>query len=316
MDHFDNLAGVHLNRPSIVTIGVFDGMHKGHQRLLTRLVEAARARDCLSVVLTFFPHPDRVLRNATGRYYLNTPAQRNRWLSDLGVDVVITHPFDDSVRQIRAAAFLDQLLAHLAMVSLWVTTDFAMGYKREGNFDFLKAQSAAKGFELQQIELVMADSQTKISSTAIRDTLLAGDMVTAAALLGRPYQVEGPVVQGDSRGGLTGYPTANIQVWEEQIIPANGVYACFASVRGARYMAMTNVGVRPTFAGQDVRVEAHLLDFNQQIYGETVTLDFIERLRGEQKFSGIEALVKQIGLDVERGRALLAHRSTSATPER
>jgi riboflavin kinase/FMN adenylyltransferase len=302
--HFDDLSAIQLEKPSIVTIGVFDGVHLGHQFLTQALVDEAQATDRLSVVLSFHPHPDRVLRGATGRYYLSTLAQRRRWLAGLGVDVEITHPFDDQVRQVRAAAFIDQLLAHLSMRSLWVTADFALGYKREGDFAYLTAQGIEKGFDVRAIELVTRGAQA-IRSTSIRDALALGDVGAAAAMLGRPYQIEGEVVHGDGRGSLTGFPTANIAVWDEQIIPANGVYACIAHIDDARYKAVTNIGTRPTFNGQDMRIEAHLLDFTGDLYGKTVSLDFITRLRGEEKFNSVAALIEQIAKDVARGHELL-----------
>ncbi len=321
MRHIYNLSDARLDQPSIVTIGVFDGVHRGHQHLLSELVREARISNRLAVVLTLFPHPDRVLRGLTGRYYLTTPEQKADLLGQLGIDVVVTHPFNDQVRHVRAAEFVDQLRSHLNMTSLWVTADFAMGYKREGNFAYLSAQGAEKGFEVRQIELLSADGD-RISSSAIREALAAGDVELAASLLGRPYRVDGPVVHGDHRGRTIGFPTANIDVWDEQVLPANGVYACWATLYseqhglrhggqhsepgGERFMAMTNVGERPTFGGTSVRVEAYLLDFDRDIYGQWLALEFMSRLRGEQKFSGLDALVQQIRADVDKGRSLLS----------
>jgi len=306
MNHIYNLADTKLDQPSIVTIGVFDGVHRGHQHLISQLVNAAHSNGRLAVVLTLFPHPDVVLKKLTGRYYLTTPEQKAALLGDLGVDVVVTHPFDDTVRQIRAADFVDQLLAHLNMQSLWVTADFAMGYKREGNFAFLTAQGAQKGFEVKEIGLLGNDGVARISSSAIREALLAGDVEKAAHWLGRPYSIEGPVIHGDHRGRAIGFPTANIQVWDEQVLPANGVYAGWATLNGERFMTVMNIGERPTFAGKDIRVEAHLLDFDRDIYGQRLSVDFVARLRGEQKFSGLDALIQQIRADAERGRSILS----------
>jgi riboflavin kinase/FMN adenylyltransferase len=313
MKHIYNLSETRLDQPSIVTIGVFDGVHRGHQYLLNHLVAAARASQRLAVVLTLFPHPDVVLRGLTGRYYLTTPEQKANLLGGLGIDIVVTHPFDDRVRHIRAADFVDQLRAHLNMTSLWVTADFAMGYKREGNFAYLSAQGAEKGFEVRQIELLGSDGSSVISSSAIREALRAGEVEKAAAWLGRPYRVDGPVVHGDHRGHTIGFPTANIETWAEQLLPANGVYACWATLGSERYMAMTNVGERPTFDGKDTRVEAYLLDFDRDIYGERLTLDFVARLRAEEKFNSLDALVQQIRADVDQGRALLSQSAQSGT---
>jgi riboflavin kinase / FMN adenylyltransferase len=218
---------------------------------------------------------------------------------------VITHPFDEAVRTMRAAAFVDQLLARLELQSLWVTADFALGYQREGNFEFLQTQGVEKNFEVVSIDLLNNGEASAISSTNIRAALLEGNIAQANDWLGRAYAVAGMVIHGDHRGRTIGVPTANIDVWEEQAVPANGVYACYATLDGERLRAVTNIGQRPTFDGTGTRVEAHLLDFDREIYGQTLQLEFIARLRGEQKFSGIDALVAQIRADVEAGRRLL-----------
>lgn len=315
MIHIYNLSDAALEQPSIVTIGVFDGVHRGHQHLLAPLVAEAHATGRLAVVLTLFPHPDVVLRGLTGRHYLTTSEQKARLLGELGVDVVITHPFDDTVRHIRAADFVDQLLEHLKMTSLWLTSDFAMGYKREGNFAYLSAQGAQKGFEVRQIDLLSTstdDGTSVISSSKIREALRAGNVEQAADWLGRPYRVEGIVVHGDHRGRELGFPTANMDVWSEQVLPANGIYACWALLGNERFMAVTSLGIRPQFGGDTVFVEPYLLDFNRDIYGQKLSLDFVKWLRDEAKFSSIDALVEQIRLDVEQGRTILSALAQSA----
>jgi riboflavin kinase / FMN adenylyltransferase len=241
--------------------------------LIRRLVEEAHQTQRSAVVLTFFPHPDVVLRDLSGRFYLSTSDQRAMWLEDLGVDVVVTHPFDDEIRHIRAAEFVDRLQSHLKMSSLWATADFAMGYEREGTIDFLREQGVLKGFDVQTVEWVMADgSGGKISSEAIRQALEAGDLTKANEYLGRPYQLSGEVVHGEKRGRQIGFPTANVETWDKQILPANGVYACRAYLGKESFMAVTNIGKRPTFDGQAVTIEAHLLDFDRDIYGETLSI--------------------------------------------
>ena len=309
MQHLYDLGGVQLERPSVVTIGVFDGVHRGHQHLIRRLVEEARASGRLAVVLTFFPHPDVVLRGLKGRYYLTTPEQRAEYLGKLGVDTVITLPFDDDFRQIRAAAFVDMMRAHLNLSSLWVGSDFALGYKREGNVDFLRAQGEAKGFSVQVIDLLMAQADGAISSTAIREALLVGEVDQARDWLGRTYTLTGEVVHGDHRGRELGFPTANMDIWEHQVIPANGIYAGWATLGSERFMAATNVGIRPQFDGDDVRVEAYLLDFDRDIYGQQLTFSFEKYLRPEMKFDGLEGLIAQINADVQTTREYLAGRA-------
>ncbi|MCU0498405.1 MAG: bifunctional riboflavin kinase/FAD synthetase [Anaerolineae bacterium] len=307
MKHLYQLTDAALDRPSVVTIGVFDGVHRGHQALIEKLVQEARRAQRLAVVLTFFPHPDRVIRGLTGRYYLSSPDQRAQQLGELGVDLVITHPFNEQVRQMRASMFVDQMIEHLKLGELWVGMDFAMGYRREGNVTFLLREGLEKGFIVTAIDLIADEQQTKISSTAIRDALLAGNITQANEWLGRRYEVSGEVVHGQARGRTIGFPTANLQVWEEQVIPANGVYAGWAILpNGDRYMAVTNIGTRPTFQGVEVTVEAHLLHFDGDLYGQILRFQFEERLRGEQRFNGIEALITQIRADAAMGEQLLS----------
>jgi len=305
MKHIYDLANVQLEQPSVVTIGVFDGVHKGHQHLIRRLVEEARATNRLAVVLTFFPHPDVVLRGLSGRYYLTTPEQRAEYLGELGVDTVITLPFNQEMRQIRAATFVDTLLERLKLSSLWVGSDFAMGYQREGNVAFLQAQGEEKGFSLHMIDLIVAETDGTISSTSIREALLAGEVEKARTWLGRSYALTGEVVHGDHRGRELGYPTANIHVWDEQVIPANGVYTGWAYLGNERLMAATSVGVRPQFNGQDVRVEAYILDFDRDIYGQQLTFIFERYLRPEMKFDSLNGLLVQIAADVQTSREFL-----------
>jgi len=305
MSHILNLSDASLNQPSIVTIGVFDGVHRGHQYLIKRLVEEARASGRLAVVLTFFPHPDIVLRGLHGRYYLTTAEQKANLLMELGVDYVVTQPFDEEVRHIRAADFVDQLLKHLKLSSLWVGSDFAMGYKREGNVPFLKAQGTEKGFTVHEIDLIAAEGLT-ISSTAIREAIQSGEVEQAGEWLGRGYSVKGEVVHGEKRGRQIGFPTANTAVWSEQVIPANGIYASWVRLGEERFMAATNVGVRPHFDGTTVTVEPYILDFDREIYGEQLEVSFEIRLRAEAKFNSLQELIDQIGRDVDNARAHLS----------
>lgn len=305
MNHIYDLDHAQIQQPSIVTIGVFDGVHRGHQYLIRKLVAAAQASNRQAVVLTFFPHPDMVVRGLKGRYYLTSPEQKAAELSKLGVYCVVTHPFDEQVRHMRAADFVDRLCKHLHMESLWVGSDFAMGYQREGNVAFLKSEGEHKGFTVQEIDLLLNDGEA-ISSTAIREALQAGEVYRAQDWLGRSYTITGTVVHGEKRGRKIGFPTANLETWSEQVIPANGVYATWVQIGDERFMAVTNVGVRPTFAGDDITVEAHLLDFNRDIYGQELSLSFETRLRPEKRFNGIDELVAQIKQDAENGRDYLS----------
>ncbi|MBN2305238.1 MAG: bifunctional riboflavin kinase/FAD synthetase [Anaerolineae bacterium] len=307
MQHVYDLTDASPAGPTIVAVGMFDGVHRGHQHLIRRLVDTARAQGYVPTVLTFFPHPDIVLGRAAGRYYLTTPEQRARLFHNLGVECVVTHPFNDSVRQVRAADFVDRLLTYLKLRELWVGTDFALGHKREGNIDFLREQGAAKGFTLRAVDLLTNDSSGRtISSSGIREALNTGDITRATFWLGRPYRLVGEVVRGDGRGRTIGFPTANMDLWDQQILPKNGVYAGWARLGDEVHMAVANLGRRPTFDGGIVRMEAHLLDFDRSIYGETLAFEFVVRLRDEQRFDGIDALVAQIRRDAAQARVLLA----------
>jgi riboflavin kinase / FMN adenylyltransferase len=307
MRHIYNLADAQLQQPSIVTIGVFDGVHKGHQHLIQKLVEEARASSRLAVVLTFLPHPDVVLRGLKGRYYLTTAEQKADQLMKLGVDYVVTHPFNDAVRHIRAADFVDQLIDCLRLNSLWVGSDFAMGYKREGNVPFLRQQGEQKGFAVHEIDRIEEEGGS-ISSTAIRQAVQEGRMGDAKMWLGRPYSVVGEVIHGKRRGRQIGFPTANMDVWSEQVLPSNGVYAGWARLGNEVFMAAINVGVSPQFGGNDITVEPYLLDFDRQIYGQQIELSFEKLLRPEGKFSSLEELIAQIKRDVDETRAYLSQR--------
>ncbi len=305
LGHINTLTEVHLTMPSIVTIGVYDGVHVGHQYLVDRLVREARATNRMAVAVAFFPHPDILIKGVTGRYYLTTPEERAELLLARGIDLVVSQPFTEEVRHIRAASFVDNLIAHLRMTALWVGVDFALGYKREGDVAYLTALGQNRGFTVEAVGLESSAQGRVISSTRLREILATGDVALAATLLGRPYSVAGEVVHGDHRGRTIGFPTANLKTWDQQLLPANGVYAGWAYLDDRRYMALTNVGIQPTFDGGQLKLEAHLLDFEGDIYGRRVRLAFVERLRPEKRFSGIDDLVAQIDADVARGRQLL-----------
>ena len=294
-----HLSEVDHKQPTCVAIGSFDGVHRGHQALLRRMVSRAHEEGMRAAALTFFPHPRRVLHTLPPRFYLTTLDDRVRLLAEQGVDLIITHPFDDEVRHIRAADFVDQLLSTLDMKELW-GGNFALGYQREGDVPFLRHQGELKGFTVETlVEPVLYDGEI-VSSRRVRAALEAGEMGEVTACLGRYFCVRGPVVKGDQRGRIIGFPTANIAVWDELLLPANGVYATYIWIGEARHLAATNVGVRPTVNGMKLTVEAHILDFDADIYGEDVRLEFVRRVRPEMKFAGLDALKAQIAADVER----------------
>jgi riboflavin kinase/FMN adenylyltransferase len=237
--------------------------------------------------------------------YLCTLDERVELLAELGLELIITHPFNEQVRYTRAAAFVDALCAALDLQQLWGAS-FSLGHNREGDREFLEHYGQERGFTVPAFDALASFDGQVVSSSRVRQALAQGDIQQVSGCLGRHYRVTGPVARGDGRGRQIGVPTANIQAWEELTLPASGVYATLAHVGRSSYMAATNVGVRPTVDGQHLTVEAHLLDFEGDLYGKTLSLDFVARLRGEQKFPGLDALVAQIRTDIEHTRALLA----------
>jgi riboflavin kinase / FMN adenylyltransferase len=308
----NDLTAVPPRRPTYLAIGSFDGVHLGHQSLIRQLVAAAREDHARAAVLTFFPHPKRVIQNLTDRYYLTTLEDRVALLAGLGVELIITHPFNETVRQTRAEAFVMQLCHHLEMRQLW-GGNFALGYNREGDVPFLRRLGQKLGYEVRLAEQMVSWDGGLVSSSRVRHSLATGRIRDVTGCLARPFHMRGEIVVGDKRGRTIGFPTANLQVWEELLLPGNGVYAARAWVNGQSYGAATNVGVRPTVDGTTLRIEAHLLDFSGDIYGAEMRLDFLERVRPELRFDGLDALKAQISQDVEAVRAIYA-REPLASP--
>ncbi len=291
------LADIMDRQPTYLALGSFDGVHRGHQTILRKMVDAAQTDGVRSAVLTFFPHPKRVIQELPTRYYINTLEDRLALLSAQRVDMVIAHPFNDGVRNIRAADFVDQLCGSLDMRQIW-GGNFAFGYRREGDRDFLRLLGPEKGFSVQLVESMESWDGSLVSSSRIRSSLAAGDIGDVNGCLGRPFSLEGTVIKGDQRGRTIGFPTANLAVWDELLLPSNGVYATHVLLGDDRFAAATNVGVRPTVNGRQRLVEAHLLNFDRDLYGQTIRLEFVSYIRPEQKFSGLPALKAQINADV------------------
>jgi riboflavin kinase/FMN adenylyltransferase len=301
MIHARSLAELKPDRPALLTIGSFDGVHLGHQTLIRELAASAAAQGYRAAIVTFFPHPSVVLRGRTPSFYLTTPEEKADLFRSLGVDLLVTHPFSREVSLITAGDFAAQLKRALDFQELWCGADFAFGHDREGTVDWLRA----KGIAVKVIEPLIA-SGSIISSSRIRRAVAEGDIAQAHECLGRPFHVAGMVVEGNKRGRTIGIPTANLDIWDERAYPARGVYVCRAWVAGSPVEAVANIGVRPTFGGDErPTVEAHLLDFEGDLYGQTLRLDFIARLRAEQKFNGVDELIAQIGRDVQQARQLL-----------
>ena len=305
MIHVHTLSELIADRPSLLTIGAFDGVHRGHQTLIHNLVARAHEKNFRAAVVTFFPHPSIVLRGRRDSFYINTPDERADLLAALGVDVVVTHPFDHPTSLITAKEFTDRLLTSLDFKELWCGEDFAFGHNREGNVKWLEEYGRTRGFTVH-IQKPITAAQAAVSSSRVRTAIADGDIPLITTMLGHPLRISGMVVEGNKRGRTIGIPTANLKVWDERAYPARGVYACKAIFNGKTYNAVTNIGVRPTFDSQmSLSVEAHLFDFDQDIYGQTIALDFIARLREEKKFNGVNELVAQIKSDIEQAKVIL-----------
>lgn len=305
MLHYHSLDGISLTN-TWVTIGSFDGVHRGHQEIVRQVVSGAHKANAIAVAVTFYPHPAVVLGKRSNPLFLTTPEERAALLGALGVDVVITYPFTTEVSQLSAREFMEQLHQHLGLRRLFVGSDFALGRGREGDVNRLSEIGKEFGYSVEIVSPVV-NGDVVISSSQIRSILLEGDVVRAASLLGRPYSIKGQVVHGDDRGKSLGIPTANLSVWSERTVPKAGVYVCRAMVEDRYWGAVTNIGVRPTFENEPVppRVEAHLLDFDGDIYGHEISLEFISRLRDEQRFSDIQSLLQQIHTDIDHAREIL-----------
>jgi riboflavin kinase/FMN adenylyltransferase len=294
-----DLAKVTDREPTFLTIGVFDGVHLGHQELLKSMVDSARGSGARSAVLTFHPHPSKVIRGREGRLYLSTLQERTALLADLGVRLIVTERFDEETRQTRAADFVDRLCHYLELKELWGGS-FSLGYNREGDLAFLRKIGHEKGFGVRHFEAMVMWHGELVSSSRIRAALSEGRMEEVAGCLDRPYALSGTVVRGDGRGRQIGIPTANLRVWDELLLPARGVYATYARLEDKVYAAATNIGIRPTVNGRDLTVEAHLLEFDGDIYGKELRLEFVARIRDEQKFSGLDGLLAQIHDDIDQ----------------
>ncbi len=294
----------HQDRPAYLTIGNFDGVHRGHQALVSAMVQAAHDAGCLAGALTFDPHPRTVLRPDLVQAYLTNTDERAEILAALGLDCVIVLPFSAAIAGRTAVEFMRDLTDHLPLKELWIGPDFALGRGREGTAARLTEIGDELGYRVHVLPPFNWLGRP-VRSSRIRALLQdEGDAAQAADLLGRPYQVIGPVTEGARRGRTMGFPTANLVPPASRLVPANGVYACWAWLGDAGHPAVANIGVRPTFDNSHRSIEAFLLDFPEggDLYGETLGLSFVARLRGERRFPSIDALVEQIGADVAAAR--------------
>ncbi len=306
MEIIRDLTTVHISRPTVVTIGSFDGVHRGHQHLIAQVIARAREIDAASALVTLHPHPKIVLRPTAALQYLSTVEERLDLLAPLGLDYGVVFPFSLETSQIRARDFARLLTEHLHLRELICGADFALGYKREGNVNYMRALGQAEGFAVTIVAPFIFESQI-ISSTRIRELIAQGELDPATRLLGRSPSVRGRVVRGDARGRQIGFPTANLATAERRLLPANGVYAARVRINDAWHGGAASIGIRPTFGGAHRMLEVYVLDFDGDLYDRVLEVQFVERLREEIKFASVDALIAQMKRDVEETRRVLAN---------
>jgi len=318
MQTYIDINQIQLAGPTFLTIGNFDGLHRGHQSLLRQLQQFAMQATTATGqpqtgLMTFDPHPLTVLRPQQPLQLLTTPRERLALAAQLGIGLGLLQPFTPEVAQLDARAFMRLLKQQLGMAALVVGPDFALGRNRSGDINTLRGLGEELGYQVYVVEPV--DWQGKpVRSSIVRQALQQGDVAEAAELLGRAYTVTGEVIQGDQRGRQIGVPTANLSVAPDKLLPANGVYATRTKVQlgdqTAIFASATNLGMRPTVDGLHHRIETHLLDFppngeSDNLYGKLLTVEFVARLRGEARFANLAELVAQIQRDIGHVRAIL-----------
>ena len=295
---------------SVATIGVFDGVHLGHQALICQLVTQAQVLRCQAALITFHPHPAEVLSGSVFPRYMTTPSEKAVILEKLGIDLLAILAFTRQMANTSAVDFLTQVCHVLHVREIWVGPQFALGHDRQGNIPALRELGRTLGFNLQVMEPLRCgpgdNGGELVTSSRIRRLVLAGKMREAAQLLGRFYSVMDEVAHGDHRGRTLGFPTANLEVPEDRIMPPDGVYAGYGWVGEKRHEAVMSLGVRPTFGDHERLLEVYLLDFDVDLYGTDLRVEFVARLRPEMKFDSAQTLIAQMYQDKAQAREILA----------
>ncbi len=307
MPNVDSGLPPHVERTAI-TVGTFDGVHRGHQDVFARLVRRAQALGVPSLLVTFDPHPLEVVNPAAAPLLLTVGDEKLEVLAESGVDYVAVVPFTPALAQLEAATFVDQILiGKFRMHDLLMGHDHGFGRNRGGNVNMLRELGRVRGFDVDVIPPVTVGDGSPISSTGIRRAVAGGDLARARAALGRAYAVGGRVVHGSKRGRLLGYPTINIPLPSpRKLLPPQGVYAVRVQTPRGPFDGMLNLGPRPTFGDAEVIIEVHLFGSPGDLYGSRVRLDFVDRLRETIRFDGVEALLAQLGMDAKNAKARLA----------
>ena len=285
-------------KPTVVTIGTFDGVHLGHQKILEQIISSAKLNDCESLVLTFFPHPRMVLQEGTEMKQLNTLNEKIALLAHLGIDHLVVHPFDKEFSRMTAEEFVQKVLVDTFNVQkIIIGYDHRFGRNRTADINDLIQFGQTYGFAVEQISAQEINA-VSVSSTKIRMALCEGQIALANEFLGYDYSLTGTVTKGQQLGRTIGYPTANIQIEEDyKLVPENGVYVAKYVLNQKMVYGMMNIGNRPTVNGITQTIEINLFDFNDDLYGQTITVSLLKRMRDEQKFESLEALKNQLALD-------------------
>lgn len=306
------LDDVNRNLKTVLTVGTFDGVHAGHKVLVNRVIDLAKKEDARSVIVTFDPHPRDIINpGQAGIKLLSSLDERSELLADLGVDEMVVIPFDRDFSLLTSEEFVrDIIWKKIGVSSFVIGYDHQFGRNREGTIETVEELGRDLGFKTHVVSKQEVGDKT-VSSTAIRNALHEdGDMELAASLLEKYYILNGTVVHGDKRGKKIGFPTANIKPQnEKKVIPKKGVYAVWVRYEESYYMGMMNIGERPTFNGEAITLEVHILDFNNEIYGKDVQLQFVKRIRDEKQFNGLEELKNQLNKDKEEVKSVLGNSS-------
>ena len=304
MNFRQRLANAAPSRETVVTVGVFDGVHQGHRHLLRQVVELARSR-YIPTVVTFSNRPITVLRPGTEPSYLTSLDQRVDLIKQQGIELVVCLDFTLELAAVTATDFAKLLGDSLKMKGLILGPDSALGKDRQGDLAFMQQQGERLGFWASSVESLEIEGKP-VKSRRIREAVASGNMAVCPDLLGRNYHLSGVVVLGDQRGRILGFPTANIEVDPQILLPGDGIYATWAIIDGKRHQAATSIGIRPTFELSQRLVEVYVMDFSGDLYGKTVGVEFIKKVRDQEKFDGLDALIKQINQDVDDCRQVLA----------
>lgn len=292
------------SRPALLTIGVFDGVHLGHRHLLGHLITRAREKGCLSAVVTFKTHPEKVLKRKDTLPWICTLQERVRLLKAAGIDIVVPVTFTHEVAKLDPRDFILLLMKYLKMCDMVLGPDFALGKHRKGDPEHLRMIGEELDFRVEVVKPARLGEEV-ISSSAIRELLVEGDIARVERMLGRYFSLEGRVVLGDQRGRTLGFPTANIKVQPEQAMPRDGIYATIARREGWEARSVTNIGVRPTFDGLKRLIETYIMDFDGDLYGKKLKIDLVARLRDEMKFNSAGELKTQMHKDTDKAREIL-----------